>query len=159
MKKSKIPVFKSISIISFLPQAAILIVIFEIFRYLNVPKYELLSVLAFIMLSIYLKIIIPRSHRRGILFIKKNNYESALLCFHVSYRFFKRFYWIDKYRALFLLSASKLSYQEMALANMGFCYIRLDKTDEARKMYTRLLKEYPKNHQARQALQELEKRK
>ncbi len=155
MKKNRMPIYKSISFIRLIPQAFILILIYEIFRNIEVPNYTILSIVAFIMLSIYLKIIIPRSHRKGIFFIKKNNYASALLCFHLSYQFFHRYEWLDKYRSLFLLSASKLSYKEMALANMGFCYLRMDKKKDARKIYQRLLTEFPHNQQAKEALNAL----
>ena len=39
--------------------------------------------------------------------------------------FFKRYNWIDKYRFVVLLSLSRISYTEMALANIAFCHGQL----------------------------------
>ena len=64
---------------------------------------------------------IPRNQRKGIVYLKKKQYQKALEEFKLSYEFFESYNWIDKYRFVVLLSSSRITYTEMALANIvGF---------------------------------------
>ncbi|CAZ97338.1 Conserved hypothetical protein [Zobellia galactanivorans] len=96
--------------------------------------------------------LIPRDHRNG---IKKNNsekFKDAIPDFEKSYAFFKKYEWIDKYRFITLLSSSKMSYREMALANIGFCYSQIGNGIKSKEYYERTLKEFPESGLAKSAL-------
>lgn len=87
--------------------------------------------------------------------IKKNNaekFEEAILDFEKSYTFFKKYGWIDKYRFITLLSSSKMSYREMALANIGFCYSQIGNGIKSKEYYERTLAEFPESGLAKSAL-------
>lgn len=87
--------------------------------------------------------------------IKKNNsekFEEAIPDFEKGYAFFKKYEWIDKYRFITLLSASKMSYREMAIANIGFCYFQIGDGTKSKDYYERKLKEFPESGLAKSAL-------
>ena len=88
---------------------------------------------------------IPKSHRKGLYYLRKGELEGAVFAFQKSYEFFTRFSWIDTYRAFTLFSTSALSYREMALMNMVYCYNQLGKKKEAQKFHSLLARDYPNN--------------
>lgn len=77
--------------------------------------------------------------------IKKNDFKTAINEFHKSVDFFTHYDWLDKYRAITLLSAAKMSYREMALCNIAFCYSQTMEPEKAKHLYEQILKEYPNN--------------
>ena len=54
------------------------------------------------------------------------------------------------------LSSSKMSYKEMALVNIAFCYGQLGEGEKAREYYNAALKENPNNGMAIAALKLLD---
>jgi tetratricopeptide (TPR) repeat protein len=99
-----------------------------------------------------LRNLVARQHRQGIALLKKNNFEQALLHFQKSVAYFERNPWIDKYRYITLLSASKMTYREMGLCNVAFCHSQLGRGAEAKEIYTEVLNQYPENGIAAAAL-------
>ena len=65
--------------------------------------------------------------------------------FEKSVAYFTKNAWIDKYRYVTMLSSSKMSYREMGLSNIAFCYGQLGKLEIAKEYYLRVLREYPEN--------------
>ena len=126
-----------------IPQIAVALLIIFILRMLNQPAYFLVGIAFYFLLASYLKIIIPRSHRHGIRFVRKKKFEGAAFAFIASYAFFKKYAWLDKNRAYFLLSISAISYTEMALANAAYCLRVAGKNTEAKKFEDRLRSDYP----------------
>lgn len=132
--------------LSFLiPQIAVFFLIALIFREFGVVKYWLLSMAIYLLLSGYLKVVIPKWHRKGIYYVRKGEHEGATFAFQKSYSFFEKYYWLDKYRAFTLFSLSAYSYKEMALMNIIYCYSNIGKHKEAKEMQKRLAKEFPNN--------------
>ena len=128
-----------------IPQFAVLLLISMFLEQMRVPRYWLLSLSIYFLLSGYLKIIIPKWHLKGLFYIRKGEFEGAVFAFQKSYNFFSRNSWIDKYRAFTLFSISRISYTEMALMNMIYCYERLGDKKSARNIQSKLLKEFPDN--------------
>ncbi|MCG8697202.1 MAG: hypothetical protein MI922_04050 [Bacteroidales bacterium] len=121
------------------PQIAIALAIIVLLYKLQVSGYIYLGIAMYFLLSFYLKVIIPRWHRKGLQYFKKKEFEGAAYCFRNSYNFFARYSWVDKYRAYTLLSMSAISYTEMALGNAAYCF-RMAKKDKEAKQYEKLLK-------------------
>lgn len=135
-----------------IPQFALFVFILVVLRSLGVQYYLSVSIGLYFLLSLYLKIVIPKWHRKGVFYVRKNEFEGAIYCFNQSYNYFSKRRWLDNNRAYFLFSISKFSYCEMALMNIAFCQNSLGKKKEATATYKRLLAEYPQNPIAQQAL-------
>lgn len=149
---SKVPTVRQTSWISIIPHLIVMIIIMLIWNLINPQKTLLYGALTYLTISISLRNLIPKDHRNG---IKKNNSENfrgAITDFQKSYDFFKKYEWIDKYRFITLLSSSKMSYREMALANIGFCYSQLGDGLKAKEFYERTLSEFPESELAKSAL-------
>lgn len=99
-----------------------------------------------------LEICIPHNHRKGMLLCKQENYLQAIEEFKKSYHFFCRHTWIDKYRYLTLLSSSKISYTEMALMNIVFCYAQLNDVKLAKEYCQKTLEYFPDSEIAKSTL-------
>ena len=84
------------------------------------------AMMIYLAIFILLRTAIPHHHRKGISLLKTNHYLQAIEEFEKSYTFFTRHAWIDRWRYITLLSSSKISYTEMALLNIAFCYSQID---------------------------------
>ena len=104
-----------------------------------------IGVVLFMLITILLQQAIPKSHNKGMKAIKQKDFKTALAYFKQSADYFTRYTWVDKYRALTLLSASKMCYREMALCNIAFCYVQTMEAEKAKALYEQILKEYPDN--------------
>ncbi len=145
MKKGKKNIIKHYNYSLLIPQLAIFVAIAFLLFLLDVPRYFLLSLSLYFLLSGYLKIVIPKWHRKGLFYLRKGELEGAVFAFEKSYNFFNKHLWIDVYRAFTLLSISRLSYREMALINIVYCYQNLNNMTDAKKVHKKLAKEFPNN--------------
>lgn len=149
---SKVPTVRQTNWISIIPHLIIMGAIIFICYLINPEKAFLYGAMTYLLVSFSLRNLIPKDHRNG---IKKNNsekFEEAILDFQKSYTFFKKYEWIDKYRFITLLSSSKMSYREMALANIGFCYSQIGNGVKSKEYYQRTLAEFPESGLAKSAL-------
>lgn len=144
----KIPIIRNINYLYLIPQAAIILIIVYCFYLAGIEHYILLGVSLYFLLSIYLKVLIPKWHRKGIFLLKKGKLDLAILSFQRSYEYFKRNAWIDQYRAFTLFSTSRDSYQEMALMNIIYCFEQLGDKKMARKYHQILKEQFPDNRYA-----------
>ena len=96
--------------------------------------------------------IFTRNHRRGMRMVRKKRFDEAIPHFEAAYAFMERHPWIDRWRSLVLLSISGMSYREMALCNVAFCYGQQGKVREATAIYEHVHREYPDNGIAISAL-------
>jgi tetratricopeptide (TPR) repeat protein len=106
----------------------------------------------YIGLSFCLRYSMSGAHRRGMNHFKLGDYAAAIPEFEVSYEFFSRHLWIDRYRFLTLLSSSRISYREMALANQAYCYGQIGEGEQARVLYEKANAEFPDREIAKAAL-------
>lgn len=85
-------------------------------------------------------------------YFRNKKYDLAIDEYKKSYEFFQKYRWIDKYRALCLLSSSRISYSEMALANIAYCYGQIGEGTKSKEIYEQTLKEFPNSEIALAAL-------
>ena len=111
-----------------------------------------LGVTAYLVIHFILEGCIPHNHRKGLLLCKQGNYGQAIEEFKKSYHFFCRHPWIDQYRYLALLSSSKVSYTEMALMNIVFCYAQLNDAALAKAYCQKTLEYFPDSQTAKSTL-------
>ncbi len=150
--KSKVPILRQTAWISFIPHLLVMVVLMLIWYQFDRINYLLYGASSYLVISQLLNRIIAREHRQGMKLVKSEDFENAIPRFQKSYDFFKENNWVDKYRYLTLLSSGKMSYQEMALNNIGFCYSQLGNIPLAKKYYTKSLDQFPENVVAKVAL-------
>lgn len=148
------PIVRQVAWLSILPQLLVMGVIVLVFTLLIEPflKALIVAMIAYLTISNLLERGIPHNHRKGILLSKKGDYHQAIEKFEKSYDFFNRHSWIDKYRYITLLSSSRVSYTEMSLTNIAFCYAQIGKRELTKQYYEKTLKLFPDNEMARKAL-------
>lgn len=118
---SSVPIVRQIAWLSVLPQLGILLVLIAIADLLGARDPFLAGAIAYVAASILLRFAIPRHHRRGLSLFKKERFSEAVPHFFRSYDFFVKHRWLDRWRAVTLLSSSRIGYTEMALLNAAFC--------------------------------------
>lgn len=96
--------------------------------------------------------LLARHHRRGIRLSRSGQFEAAICEYQRSYEFFTRHGWLDRFRCVFLMSASAMSYCEMALLNQAFCLSQIGRGAESKATYERALAEFPDSGMAGAAL-------
>ena len=153
--KIKYPTYRQISWPLAIPQ--LLAIVFLLFLTnlilgANNPYKLMLGVGIYLAYSFSSRQIILGEHRRGMRLLQKHNFQDAIRCFEKSYTFFQKHSWIDKFRSIVLMSCSLMSYREMALINLAFCYVQIGNGGEAKKYYQQALKEFPKSVMANVAL-------
>lgn len=148
----KVPVVKQIAWISAIPQLLLLGSFCYLYYFFGSQRPVFFGSVSYLFLSASLKASIPRYHRKAIKLVKAHNYQEAILLFEESVTFFIKYSWIDKYRFLILLSSSKMTYKELGLCNIAFCYSQIGEGLKAKEYYQRVLNEYPENSLANTAL-------
>ena len=118
----------------------------------NKTEFVTYGALTYLIISQSLRRTITREHRKGMDKIKLEDFENAIPHFENSYEFFKRHHWLDKYRYLTLLSSGKMTYKEMALNNIAFCYGQMGNGEVSKEYYERTLNEFPQSGIAKAGL-------
>lgn len=151
---SKIPTTTQIAWLSIIPQFLVLglLILIALLFITDSSLAIMAGAFIYLLLSITLRQVIAKDHNRGMRYIKAGNFRSAIPCYEASYQFFSKNGWLDKYRYLTLLSSSKISYKEMALCNIAFCYVQLGDLEKGREYYTHALNEFPNSILASTAL-------
>ncbi len=80
----------------------------------------------------------------------------AIAEMEASYAFCQRHPWLDRLRYLTMLSASGMSYRELALINIGFFQSQAGRKDESKAAYQRVVAEFPHNMVGIQTLKMIE---
>ncbi len=153
---SEIPIIKQIAWLSILPQFAVMGLIIWAWYLINPERGVLYGALTYLALSFFLRNALTKAHRIGMIKVRQEKYKSAIPEFQQSYSFFKKYPWIDQYRYLTILSSTKISYSEMALVNIAFCYGQLGDQKNCLAYYRRTLQEFPNSGIAKAALNMLE---
>lgn len=107
---------------------------------------------AFVLYSIGVRRLLVGQHRRGVSLVRAEQFGEAITHFEASYGFLSRHAWIDRWRCLTLLSASAISYREMALCNIAFCYGQVGDGRSCKSYYERALSEFPESGLAQASL-------
>jgi tetratricopeptide (TPR) repeat protein len=116
----------------------------------------ILGAAVYLTYSIGSRMLIARDHRRGMRLVHNQEYAAAIQAFEDSYSFFARNTWIDRFRAVVMMSASGISYREMALCNIAFCHSQLGDGEKAGSYYRQALDEFPNSGLATAALRMIE---
>lgn len=136
-----------------IPQLVVIIMLFWLFSLTTEDNMVVLPVILVYWFIVYvLRNSISRAHRQGVALIKKNNFEQAIRHFQQSVAYFEQNSWIDKYRYVTLLSASRMTYREMGLCNIAFSFSQMGRGTEAKVLYNEILQQYPGNGIATTAL-------
>jgi hypothetical protein len=143
--KINVPMTSSISYFSIIPHIVMLGIFSGIFYVLNFSDYLTYGLLTFLLLYFIVRNLVPIEHRKGVKLMKKLKYKDSVSHFEKSVMFFSKYPWIDKYRCIFLLSTSKMTYKEMALCNIAFAFGQIGDGRKAKTLYEEIIKEYPNN--------------
>lgn len=146
------PIVRQTAWISVLPQVVVLGLLVLIWYVIQPKQAFLFGAITYLLLSISLRYFIPHNHRKGMDFVKNQNFDTAIIEFKKSFAFFTKHTLLDKYRYLTMLSSSRMSYREMALNNIAFCYGQLGNGIEAKNYYEKTLQEFPDSGIAKAAL-------
>lgn len=132
----------------------LLIAICLVFHYLT--GYFAIGIGVFYAYAIISREFFIRDHQQGIRLTKQAKFTEAIPCFHKSLDHLTKNAWIDKYRALTVLTPAVYTYREMAMVNIAFCYSQIGEPEKAIEWYRRVLAEYPNNGLAISALNFIE---
>ncbi len=150
--KGSVPIVRQIAWLSFLPQLLIIGLMIYMYSLLDIHDSLLAGTSTYLILSLSLRHLIPRDHRKGMRLVNKHSFEEAIPFFDKSVAYFSKNSWIDKFRFITLLSSSKMAYREMGLCNIAFCYGQIGNGKKAREYYSNVLLQYPDNGLAISAL-------
>lgn len=142
---ANVPIVRAASWLAVIVIIFVWIIFMAIFTFLFQIDGIYIGSILFFILMVLLQRLIPTSLIKGMKAIKKNDFKTALEFFNKSVDFFTQYDWVDKYRAITLLSAAKMSYREMSLCNIAFCYSQTNEGEKAKDLYEQILKEYPDN--------------
>lgn len=98
---------------------------------------------------------LARHHRLGIRAFHEGSYGAAIGHYEKSIEFFERYPWIDRFRAVTMMSPSDWGYREMGMLNKAFAESQNDNHEAAIAGYEAVMKDYPDNEIAVQALKML----
>lgn len=152
MKNKKIPTVKQYNWLSIFPQIIFMLSIMLIFRLLNFNNPIIWACITYLIISVALRSILTKEHKKGIQFTREQNFTEAIHHFKNSAEYFKKNSWLDRYRFITLLSSSNMSYREMALNNIAFCYSQIGDGKKSKEYYEKTLSEFPNSIIAKTAL-------
>jgi tetratricopeptide (TPR) repeat protein len=142
---SNVPVVKQVSLLSIVPQVLVMALLMLLFYLLKFDEFLIYGAASFLILVFLLRNLVARSHRTGMRLVKRQNFEAAIPLFQKSVAYFTKNAWVDKYRLFTLMSSSSMSYKEMGLCNIAFCYSQIGNGVQAKHYYEMVLKEFPQN--------------
>lgn len=148
----KVPIRTRTAWISLLPQLLLMGLLVFVYYLLNVSEFVLLGALTYLLLSLGVRRLLLKTFFHAMKLLRMQNFEEAIPYFEKSADYFLRNSWLDKYRYLVLLSSSRISFREMSLCNIAYCYAQMDEDAKAKELCGRILEEYPDSIIARASL-------
>ena len=142
---SNVPTVKQVAWISLIPQLTVMELLIYIYYIFKSQEPFLYGALTYLGLSFCMRKFVAHDHREGMRLVKQHNFTDAISKFEKSIDFFTKNNWLDKYRFLTLLSSSKMTYKEMGLCNIAFCYSQINNGQKAKEYYEQTLMEFPQN--------------
>jgi tetratricopeptide (TPR) repeat protein len=149
---SSLPIVRQIAWLSVIPQLIVMGAMVAAAYALGFDDPLVAATLTYLLLSITLRRVIPKDHRAGIRLFKQERFAEAVPKFQASYEFFLKHPWLDRWRAIVLLSSSRVTYREMALLNIAFCLSQSGQRSQALASYKRTLAEFPDSKLAASAV-------
>lgn len=142
---ANVPTVRQISWGALLFQLVLIGLLIYLFELLDFGDAFIAAAIAYWALAFGLRNLFAKPHRQGMKLVKSQKFMEALPLFEKSVAYFSKNKWIDRYRFITLLSSSKLTYREMGLCNIAFCYSQTGNGLKAKEVYTQTLQEYPEN--------------
>ena len=143
------------SIPQFAVMAILMIVAYRIVPNITASRAMAIGAIAYLAYSLISRSILARHHRLGIRAFREGHFGAAIGHYDQSIEFFERYPWIDRFRAVTMMSPSAWSYREMGMLNKAFAESQNDNHESAITGYEAVLKDYPDNEMALQALKML----
>ena len=112
---------------------------------------------SYVILAWCLRLTFQKHHIKGIQFLKAKNYADAAAAFRQSLDFFEKHPSIDKYRFITMFSSSAIPYQQMALNNMGICYLHMGENAKALDAFKKLAELNSNYPHITKAIEEIQK--
>lgn len=153
---SSTPTVRQVNWLSLIPQLAFMFLLGFLWHFYDKKNYIIYSTLTYLIISIILRAVFASDHRKGMLEVRNKNFKDAIPHFKNSYEHFTKNNILDKWRFLLLLSSSAISYKEMALVNIAFCYSQIAEGELAKEYYEKALEEFPDSGMAKAGLNMLE---
>ncbi|MBN2800216.1 MAG: tetratricopeptide repeat protein [Deltaproteobacteria bacterium] len=153
---ARTPFIHNLSWLAAVPQLLLLAAAVLFARWLAPETGVIWGAGAYLLYSLALRVTVTRRHRAGIALIRRRRFHEAIPHFQASLAFMDRHPWLDRARSILLLSAAAMSFREMALINLGYCYTQLDQGEQAVAAYREALARNPDNGAALAALRFLE---
>src|SRR5688572_26463427 len=107
------PIIRQINWLAIGLHLCIFVALVYLFQFLQMGAPSLMAIAAYLVLAYFLRFFLAKYHRYGMMFLKRNEFETAISYFEASYAYFQEKPWLDRFRAFFLLSSSRISYKEM----------------------------------------------
>jgi tetratricopeptide (TPR) repeat protein len=140
-----------------IPQVILILTIFWAVSLYVKDGYEIYyGIIIYWIILILLRNLVAKAHRKGVALMKRNDFGQAIVYFQKSVDYFDENPWVDKYRYITLLSASRMTYREMGLCNIAFSLTQLGRGNEAKEIYSEIIEQYPENGTAIAALNMLQ---
>jgi tetratricopeptide (TPR) repeat protein len=149
---SKTPVSRQVNWLFVIPQVGFMILLTVLFNQLDPKNGVLYGVIVYLAVAYILRFTVSSKQRTGMKYVRAKKFKEAIPYFESSYKFFSNNLWVDKFRSITVFSASSVSFREMALNNIAFCYSQFGDGKRAKEYYERTLKEFPESGLARAGL-------
>ena len=157
---SSVPVVREIAWISVVPHLLVMACLMYASYEILTPDRLAASVAVgagiYLVYSQVCRRLVTRRIRRGLRFLKQQDFPAAIAEYEKAYEFFSRHSWLDRFRYITVLSSSAYSYREIALCSMAFAYAQMGDGTNAVKLYQRAVQEFPDCAVARTSLKALE---
>ena len=140
-----VPIIRRISWLAVVPQLLALGAAIMLARHFQLHDGLLVGVIGYLVYSAGSRKILTSYHRAGVRLVRQQHFAEAIEKFQRSLLFFDKHRWIDRFRSIVLMSPSAISYREMALANIAFCYSQIGDGTHARQWYEACLAEFPQS--------------
>ncbi len=149
---SIVPTVRQTAWVSLIPQLVVMGLLILLYSLLQIGDPVIYGVLTYLVISFALRNFIPKDHRQGMKLVRQQNFKDAIPFFEKSVDFFTKNSWLDKYRFVVLLSSSNMTYKEMGLCNIAFCFAQTGDGQKAKEYYEQTRKEFPENGLAQAGL-------
>lgn len=144
----QVPVIGHISFPGLLVQAIIIYGLYYFFQAGNFSVPFFMAAISYSTLAILLRNFFANDHRKGISKVMNKKFGEAIPYFEKSIAYFSKYPLVDSFRMITMLSSSRLSYKEMGLSNIAFCYSQVGNGLKAREYYQQVLSLNPNNGMA-----------
>lgn len=155
MARGRTPIIREINWAALAPQLLILAALIALAHGVLGPRHGALGALVYLAWSFGARFVLARDHRQGIRLTRAGRHREAITSYERSLAWFEQVPWLDRHRAILMLSASRMAYREMALVNIAWCWGQLGDGPRMKAAYERAAREYPENPIARSALRQI----